>query len=259
MGKYPALSFEHIRTNSFQGRRNLVTIENLANLSDPVVPWGDAAFEELVEHILEARRKGAPVIWSQGAHVIKCGLSRYLIALIKMGIITHIAGNGACSIHDFELAAGGGTSEDVPTAIEDGSFGMWEETGRWMNEAIQLGAAAGAGIWRKSWTLCTAAPRTVSLSGRLCFLPGLSSKRTGHLPHCPWHRYYPSTSYCRFFSHWQYQRHGFSLFLPFGQSAGSGSVSEFWIRRYRAGSVFKGAFYLQKPGIFHFSHYNRKF
>lgn len=58
MGKYPALSFEHIRTNSFQGRRNLVTIENLANLSDPVVPWGDAAFEELVEHILEARPKG---------------------------------------------------------------------------------------------------------------------------------------------------------------------------------------------------------
>lgn len=145
MGKYPALSFEHIRTNSFQGRRNLVTIENLANLSDPVVPWGDAAFEELVEHILEARRKGAPVIWSQGAHVIKCGLSRYLIALIKMGIITHIAGNGACSIHDFELAAGGGTSEDVPTAIEDGSFGMWEETGRWMNEAIQLGAQQGLG------------------------------------------------------------------------------------------------------------------
>ena len=63
----------------------------------------------------------------------------------KKGIITHVAGNGACSIHDFELAYLGGTSEDVPTAIEDGSFGMWEQTGRWMNEAIQQGAAAGFG------------------------------------------------------------------------------------------------------------------
>ncbi|MBR3272899.1 MAG: hypothetical protein IKF98_03180, partial [Clostridia bacterium] len=58
---------------------------------------------------------------------------------------THIAGNGACSIHDFELAYLGGTSEHVPTAIEDGSFGMWEQTGGWMNEAIQQGAAANIG------------------------------------------------------------------------------------------------------------------
>jgi hypothetical protein len=38
-----------------------------------------------------------------------------------------------------------GTSEDVPTAIEDGSFGMWEETGRWMNEALQFGAKNSLG------------------------------------------------------------------------------------------------------------------
>lgn len=64
---------------------------------------------------------------------------------MKRGYITHIAGNGACSIHDFELAYLGGTSEDVPCAIEDGSFGMWEETGAWMNEAIQEGARKGIG------------------------------------------------------------------------------------------------------------------
>ena len=75
-----------------------------------------------------------------GAHVVKNRLSRYVIELMKMGIITHIAANGATSIHDFELAYLGGTSEDVPTAIEDGSFGMWEQTGAWMNEAIQIGA-----------------------------------------------------------------------------------------------------------------------
>ncbi|MBR6780969.1 MAG: hypothetical protein IKM24_08160, partial [Clostridia bacterium] len=56
-----------------------------------------------------------------------------------------IASNGAGSIHDFELAYLGGTSEDVPTAIEDGSFGMWEQTGAWMNEALQYGAKNGMG------------------------------------------------------------------------------------------------------------------
>ena len=80
-----------------------------------------------------------------GAHVIKNRLSRYIIELIKQGVITHIASNGAGSIHDFELAYLGGTSEDVPTAIEDGSFGMWEQTGAWMNEALKLGAEQGLG------------------------------------------------------------------------------------------------------------------
>jgi hypothetical protein len=59
--------------------------------------------------------------------------------------VTHVAGNGASSIHDFELALLGATSEDVAGSIEDGSFGMWEETGRYMNEAIQLGVARGLG------------------------------------------------------------------------------------------------------------------
>jgi hypothetical protein len=80
-----------------------------------------------------------------GAHVVKNGLSPYLIAMMREGLITHLSGNGACSIHDFELAFLGGTSEDVPTAIEDGSFGMWEETGLWMNEALKQGAADGLG------------------------------------------------------------------------------------------------------------------
>ena len=64
---------------------------------------------------------------------------------MRRGLITHISGNGAVSIHDFELAMAGGTSEDVPTAIEDGSFGMWEETGFHMNRAIFEGASMGLG------------------------------------------------------------------------------------------------------------------
>jgi len=140
------ICFSNIKTYPVKDRRNLVTIENMAvpDMNKPV-QWGDSEFDELVERIAKAREGSKPVICSMGAHVIKNGLSRYIIEFIKRGLITHISSNGAGSIHDFELAYNGGTSEDVPTAIEDGSFGMWEETGRWMNEALQVGAKKGLG------------------------------------------------------------------------------------------------------------------
>ncbi|MDR1059836.1 MAG: hypothetical protein LBL83_01170 [Clostridiales bacterium] len=140
------VDFSKIRTYSAAGRANLVTLADVADPDAAAAPrWDCPEFDELVGRVRAARRNGRPVILSMGAHVIKCGLSRYLIALMREGYVTHIASNGAGSIHDFELCYLGGTSEDVPTAIEDGSFGMWEETGRWMNEAIAQGAVEGAG------------------------------------------------------------------------------------------------------------------
>ncbi len=139
------VDFLRITTLSLKDRHNLVTIDNLAMPGGPVPEWGGAEFAELVERMAQARREGRPVIWSMGAHVVKCGLSLYLIDLIRRGLVTHVSSNGAGSIHDFELAMAGGTSEDVPTAIEDGSFGMWEETGYHMNRAIQEGWRQGLG------------------------------------------------------------------------------------------------------------------
>lgn len=151
MIRSPRLSFDGVQTNSVYTRTNLVTIANMARPYDgepeqwPTDPAQREAFDGLVETIVRARAEGKPVVWSMGAHVIKNGMSRYVIELVRHGIVTHVSGNGATSIHDFELAFLGETSEDVATAIEDGSFGMWEETGRFMNEAIQQGAAAGLG------------------------------------------------------------------------------------------------------------------
>jgi hypothetical protein len=140
------LDFSNIKTYPVKERINLVTIENMLNPETDEVPnWGNSDFDELIDRIVMARKNRRPVIWSMGAHVIKNSMSRYIIELIKRGLITHISSNGAGSIHDFELAFIGGTSEDVPTAIEDGSFGMWEETGRYMNEALQYGAKNGLG------------------------------------------------------------------------------------------------------------------
>lgn len=146
MRRTKELDFSGITLSTAAGRHNLVTAENIMTPGITEVPEYTAeGFDTLIEKIIEARRNGREVIVSIGAHVIKSGLSRYLIALAKDGWITHLSANGACSIHDFELAMLGGTSEDVPTAIEDGSFGMWEETLLHMNRALNEGAAKGWG------------------------------------------------------------------------------------------------------------------
>ncbi|CAN7393021.1 hypothetical protein LJR153_002468 [Paenibacillus sp. LjRoot153] len=151
MKRAPLLSFDNIRTNSVYTRTNLVTIKNMAEpYTDtpalwPKHPMSEQAFDTLVEKIVQTRAAGMPVVWSMGAHVIKNGMSRYIIEMVRHGILTHVSGNGATSIHDFELAFLGETSEDVAASIEDGSFGMWEETGKFINEAIIQGMHAGLG------------------------------------------------------------------------------------------------------------------
>ncbi|MDF2716467.1 MAG: hypothetical protein K0R28_3392 [Paenibacillus sp.] len=158
------LSFAGIRTNSVHERTNLVTIQNMARPYEPDPQggqWRGASsepFARLIEAIMSARLAGKPVVWSMGAHVIKNGMSRYVIELVRHGFLTHVSGNGATSIHDFELAFLGETSEDVARSIEDGSFGMWEETGRFMNEAIQQGAALGLGYGPSLYRYLSANP-----------------------------------------------------------------------------------------------------
>ncbi len=96
--------------------------------------------------IAEARRARRGVVLGMGAHPIKVGLSPVIIDLMERGVITAIALNGACLVHDFELAYAGGTSEDVGPGLRDGSFGMAEETGRFLNLAIREAAPTGAGL-----------------------------------------------------------------------------------------------------------------
>ena len=103
-------------------------------------------FLALVDAIVTAHQRKKPVIVMMGGHVIKCGLSPLLVALAKRGVITGFAFNGASSIHDFEIALIGETSEDVSAYLQSGQFGMWEETGRLMNTAIQHAADTGLGM-----------------------------------------------------------------------------------------------------------------
>jgi hypothetical protein len=97
-----------------------------------------------VDQIVAASGKRA-IVAMLGGHVIKVGLGPLLIALMEQRAITAIAMNGSAAIHDFELAAYGGTSEDVAAGLGDGTFGMAEETGREMNAALARGAKAQQG------------------------------------------------------------------------------------------------------------------
>ena len=96
--------------------------------------------------IAQAHRRGRPVIVGIGAHVIKVGLTPILVTWMEQGLVTAVAMNGAGIIHDFELALMGHTSEEVDDEIDDGRFGMTEETGRMLNEAVTQGHRNGQGM-----------------------------------------------------------------------------------------------------------------
>jgi hypothetical protein len=103
-------------------------------------------FRAVVAAILEAHHNGRGVIAMVGGHVVKTGLTPLFIDLMRRRIITHVAMNGSAAIHDYEMARFGATSEDVARGLLDGSFGMAEETGRGMNEAVCAGATADWGM-----------------------------------------------------------------------------------------------------------------
>ena len=93
-----------------------------------------------------AREAGAPVVFALGGHVVKAGCSPYIVDLVRRGVVTHLALNGAAAIHDAEIAMCGGTSEDVDEALPRGEFGMAAETMSLFASACRLCAGGGAGL-----------------------------------------------------------------------------------------------------------------
>jgi hypothetical protein len=146
-----------VRTVPLSARKSKVEEASLATASEPGESFsrfwenlpGILAARELKEvarAVVAAREKGRPVVLGMGAHPIKVGLSPIIIDLVKRGFITAIAANGACIIHDFELAYIGRTSEDVAEELHKGTFGMAKETGSFLNRAIRKGVRDGLGI-----------------------------------------------------------------------------------------------------------------
>ena len=101
--------------------------------------------EITASRIKSARKNNSSVILAFGAHAIKNGMSPTLIAFLEQGWVTHLATNGAGIIHDWEFAFQGKSSEDVRGNVDKGQFGIWEETGFFINLAIVVGAYEGLG------------------------------------------------------------------------------------------------------------------
>lgn len=115
---------------------------------------------DVVDALVAAHARPAPIVWGLGAHVIKAGVSPVIVDLMQRGFVSALALNGAGVIHDVELALSGGTSEDVDAALGPGAFGMAEETGTGINAAIRDGVGRGAGLGRAvaEWLLAQAPP-----------------------------------------------------------------------------------------------------
>ena len=157
--KFEPLDFSKIRTYPVAERANKVNVEAFAT---PHVAGGSLSaflgglpdflavqdFKKIVAAVADAVRNKRPVVLMMGAHSIKVGLNPIFVDAMRRGIINAVAFNGAGAIHDFELCYQGETSEDVQRGLDDGSFGMVDETGRSMNAALADGVARGLGAGR---------------------------------------------------------------------------------------------------------------
>ena len=166
--KFDPIDLSRVKTHHLADRKSRVTVEEfgkpwqkgasyrnfLHNLPD-ILAGGQ--LKNVISAIVRAHRNNHTILFGMGAHVIKVGLNPIVIDLMERRIITGVAMNGAGIIHDVELAMVGRTSEDVDTALDDGSFGMARETCTFLNEAITstrkistgLGEAVGRNILEK--------------------------------------------------------------------------------------------------------------
>ena len=135
MSKFKEIDLSGLKKYSIKDRHSKVHIKDFAETYSQTglyenLPNILAAkdIKELVDKCVFAYKNNKPVIIALGGHVIKCGLSPFIIEMIELGMIKALASNGSVAIHDFEIAKFGKTSEDVAGALEDGSFGMAEET-----------------------------------------------------------------------------------------------------------------------------------
>jgi len=159
MASYPPtpLDFSGLHTYSVHGRHSKVSVDDFATpvqpgmtvrqlLASMPAQLAGVDFPDLVHRIGEAHRQHRPILLGMGAHVIKVGLNPILIDLMRRGVITAIALNGAGIIHDAEIAMVGRTSEEVADVLGAGAFGAAKETGEVLNGAIIDGAQRGIGI-----------------------------------------------------------------------------------------------------------------
>jgi hypothetical protein len=142
---YPTFDRSRLRIQPLGQRQHDLDMSAVLPIDASLPPFNDPAIPVLGRSLVEARSVGSARILVMGAHVLRAGVSRFLIDLMERGLLSHVAMNGAGPIHDWEFALIGATTESVARYVRTGEFGLWQETGR-MNDVINAGAPAGLGL-----------------------------------------------------------------------------------------------------------------
>ena len=153
MNQFPEpLDLSGVKVKPLELRRSLSSLGKI--LVDPEASpaacddVSRASIRQCAAEIREARQRQASVMLVYGAHLVKNGATAIVNALIRNRWITHLATNGAGTIHDWELAFCGKTEESVRDNVCKGEFGTWDETGRYINLAVLAGGLSGEGYGR---------------------------------------------------------------------------------------------------------------
>ena len=143
------LDLSRLTVYPLENRQHLSHINDIIiDPDDALLPISESQLKQILrleKKLRRARDRGASAVLIYGAHLIKNGTAVLVNQLIESGWITHIATNGAGSIHDWEFAHIGASTESVEKGVKNGSFGAWDETAKNIHIAILSGAIDSLG------------------------------------------------------------------------------------------------------------------
>ncbi|HYE30056.1 MAG TPA: hypothetical protein VEH27_01385 [Methylomirabilota bacterium] len=145
----PQLDLTKLKVLPLSQRRSLTTVDEVLkspeNPPAPLPATTQDTIDEAAARIIEARKNDRAVILMYGAHLLRNGASLTLAQMMRREWLTHLATNGAGTIHDWEYSWFGKSTESVEQNVAAGTFGSWEETGRYIHTALHAGAVEGLG------------------------------------------------------------------------------------------------------------------
>ena len=116
---YPQFDRSLLKPKPLAERAHDMTREEMISPDAPCA-FTHPTIDLLADRLRAAKAANAARLMMIGAHVIKTGCSRIVIEMLKRGELSLIAMNGACAIHDYELARIGTTTESVARYISEG-------------------------------------------------------------------------------------------------------------------------------------------
>lgn len=146
------LDLSQLRVFPLSERRSLTRADDILiapDLEPKAIAEGTAQLvRDCATSVRAARECGASVMLIYGAHLLRNGAVLLLDRLMERGFITHLATNGAGTIHDWEYAWFGASTESVEMNVASGTFGTWNETATNIHLALMTGALDGLGYGR---------------------------------------------------------------------------------------------------------------